>query len=52
MALRKAGIDATVYEAYESTADGVGGGLSIAPNGLNALAVLGADDAVRRIGTR
>jgi len=51
MALRKAGIDATVYEAYESTADGVGGGLSIAPNGLNALAVLGADDAVRRIGT-
>src|SRR4029453_15521929 len=50
MALHKAGIDATVYEAYESTADGVGGGLSIAPNGLNALAVLGAADAVRRIG--
>jgi FAD-dependent urate hydroxylase len=50
MALRKAGIEATVYEAYDSTADGVGGGLSIAPNGLNALGVLGADDAVRRIG--
>ncbi len=51
MALRKAGIDATVYEAYQSTADGVGGGLSIAPNGLRALAVLGADQIVRDIGT-
>ena len=50
MALQKAGIDATVYEAYRSTADGVGGGMSIAPNGLNALAVLGADEVVRRIG--
>jgi FAD-dependent urate hydroxylase len=39
-----------VCEAYPSTADGVGGGLSIAPNGLNALTVLGADDVVRRIG--
>ena len=51
MALQKAGIEATVYEAYDSTADGVGGGLSIAPNGLNALAVLDADEPVRRIGT-
>lgn len=51
IALQKAGIQATVYEAYRSTADGVGGGLSIAANGLNALGVLGADDAVRRIGT-
>src|SRR5262245_12580790 len=50
MALQKAGIDATVYEAYETTADGIGGGLGIAPNGLAALAVLGADDVVRRIG--
>jgi FAD-dependent urate hydroxylase len=50
MALQKAGIEAGVYEAYRSTADGVGGGMSIAPNGLNALAVLGADEAVRRIG--
>jgi FAD-dependent urate hydroxylase len=51
MALQKAGIQATVYEAYRTTADGVGGGLSIAPNGQNALAVLGADQVVRRIGT-
>jgi 2-polyprenyl-6-methoxyphenol hydroxylase-like FAD-dependent oxidoreductase len=51
MALQKAGIDVAVYEAYDSTADGIGGGLSIAPNGLNALGVIGAEDAVRRIGT-
>lgn len=50
MALHRAGIEATVYEAYDSTADGIGGGLSIAPNGLNALGVIDADDAVRRIG--
>jgi 2-polyprenyl-6-methoxyphenol hydroxylase-like FAD-dependent oxidoreductase len=50
MALQKAGIEATVYEAYPSTADGIGGALSIAPNGLNALAVLDAEDAVRRVG--
>ncbi|HEX3593288.1 MAG TPA: NAD(P)/FAD-dependent oxidoreductase [Pseudonocardiaceae bacterium] len=50
MALRKAGIDAAVYEAYEGTADGVGGGLGIAPNGLNALAVVEADDIVRDLG--
>ncbi len=50
MALHKAGIQATVYEAYDSTAEGVGGGLTIAPNGLNALEVIGADQAVQRIG--
>ncbi|NIH85116.1 FAD-dependent oxidoreductase [Amycolatopsis granulosa] len=51
MALRRAGIEAVVYEAYPGTADGVGGGLSIAPNGLDALAVVGAHAAVERIGT-
>ncbi|GAA4707409.1 FAD-dependent oxidoreductase [Phytohabitans rumicis] len=50
MALQKAGIQATVYEAYDGLADGVGAGLSIAPNGLNALGILDADEAVRRIG--
>ena len=50
MALRKAGIEATVYEAYATTADAVGGGLGIAPNGMNALAVLDAAHAVERIG--
>ncbi|GAA1400914.1 FAD-dependent oxidoreductase [Catellatospora coxensis] len=50
MALRQAGIEARVYEAYGSTAENVGGGLSIAPNGLAALKVIGADEAVRAIG--
>jgi hypothetical protein len=31
MALRKAGIEATVYEAYPTTADGVGGSLAHRP---------------------
>jgi 2-polyprenyl-6-methoxyphenol hydroxylase-like FAD-dependent oxidoreductase len=50
MALAKAGIESTVYEAYDSTADGVGAGLGLAPNGLAALDILGAGDAVREIG--
>ncbi|HJQ46359.1 MAG TPA: NAD(P)/FAD-dependent oxidoreductase [Amycolatopsis sp.] len=50
MALRRAGIDARVYEAYYKPADGVGGMLGLAPNGLDALAVLGADGPVRDAG--
>lgn len=50
LALRKAGIDATVYEGYATTADGVGGQLTIAPNGLDALRIVGADAAVEAIG--
>jgi 2-polyprenyl-6-methoxyphenol hydroxylase-like FAD-dependent oxidoreductase len=50
LALQKAGIDATVYEAYAETADSVGGMLMLAPNGLNALRIVGADDVVRRLG--
>jgi 2-polyprenyl-6-methoxyphenol hydroxylase-like FAD-dependent oxidoreductase len=47
LALRKAGIDATVYEAYQDSADGVGGTLMVAPNGLAALRIVGIDvDAV------
>ncbi|MFD6140224.1 FAD-dependent oxidoreductase [Promicromonospora sp. NPDC060271] len=43
MALQKAGIDATIHEAYQRTADGVGSFLNLAPNGLAALQVLGID---------
>ena len=43
MALRKAGIAATVYEAYPSTAEGVGGLLMVAPNGIDALQRIGVD---------
>jgi 2-polyprenyl-6-methoxyphenol hydroxylase-like FAD-dependent oxidoreductase len=43
LALRKAGIDATVYEGYDQAADGIGGMLMIAPNGLRALEIVGVD---------
>jgi 2-polyprenyl-6-methoxyphenol hydroxylase-like FAD-dependent oxidoreductase len=36
LALRRAGIAPTVYEAYATTADGIGGMLTVAPNGLDA----------------
>ncbi|HEY3481132.1 MAG TPA: FAD-dependent monooxygenase [Streptomyces sp.] len=50
MALQKAGIEATVHEAYPRTAEDVGGGLSLAPNGLDALDVIGAAQAIRTVG--
>jgi 2-polyprenyl-6-methoxyphenol hydroxylase-like FAD-dependent oxidoreductase len=50
MALRKAGIEPAVYEAYATGADGVGGTLTVAPNGLDALRILGADRDVRAAG--
>ena len=50
-ALLKAGIQATVYEAYPTLAEGIGGGLALAPNGLAALGVIGADAAVRALAT-
>jgi 2-polyprenyl-6-methoxyphenol hydroxylase-like FAD-dependent oxidoreductase len=37
MALGKAGVDATVYEAYDYAADGVGSFLTVAVNGQRAL---------------
>jgi 2-polyprenyl-6-methoxyphenol hydroxylase-like FAD-dependent oxidoreductase len=46
-ALRKAGIEATVYEAYPAPSEGIGGALALAPNGLAALGIIGADEAVR-----
>ncbi len=51
LALAKAGIAATIYEAYPSTADGIGGSLALAPNGVAALRVVGADEAVTAIAT-
>jgi 2-polyprenyl-6-methoxyphenol hydroxylase-like FAD-dependent oxidoreductase len=50
LALRRAGIEATVFEASTSPADGVGGTLAIAPNGVDALRTVGADEAVRAVG--
>ncbi|MFE3526341.1 FAD-dependent oxidoreductase [Streptomyces sp. NPDC059161] len=51
MALRRAGFDAEVYEAYDSRSDGVGAAMSIAPNGIAALDAIGAGDVVRSVGT-
>ncbi|WP_405150055.1 FAD-dependent monooxygenase [Nocardia salmonicida] len=48
-ALRKAGIDAHVYEAYSGPSEGIGSGLALAPNGVAALDIIGAGDAVREI---
>ena len=50
LALQKAGIAVTVYEAHDGFADGVGGALSIAPNGRTALAAVDADHVVERVG--
>ncbi len=43
MALRKAGIQPTVYEAHPSGAEGIGTFLTIASNGIDALRAIGAD---------
>lgn len=46
--LKKAGIDAEVYEAWPYSS-GIGGGLQIAPNGMHVLAELGlAAEMIRR----
>lgn len=50
MALHKAGIAATVYEAHPRTADDVGAFLTMRPNGMDALATLGVSDAVEQAG--
>lgn len=51
LALRRAGITATVYEAYPTTASGIGGTLALAPNGVAALRTVGAHEAVTAIAT-
>jgi FAD-dependent urate hydroxylase len=52
IALQKAGIDATVYEAYDRTADGVGAFLTLAVNGIAALGSLDLHHLVRDRGFR
>ncbi|MEU7633609.1 FAD-dependent monooxygenase [Nocardia sp. NPDC049220] len=48
-ALRKAGIEACVYEAYPGPSYGIGSGLALAPNGVAALDIIDAGDPVRDI---
>lgn len=50
MALAKAGIEATVYEAHPETAEGIGTFLTIASNGLDALRAIGAEETALTIG--
>lgn len=47
MALRKVGIHATVYEAYDGPAHGVGSFMSMATNGLDGLRTLDAHEAAK-----
>ncbi|GAA1654476.1 FAD-dependent oxidoreductase [Actinoplanes couchii] len=46
LALRRAGIEATVHEAYPAGGGELGGTLTLAPNGVAALSHVGADEAV------
>lgn len=50
MALGKAGIAATVFEAHGPGAEQVGAGFNIATNGLDALAAVDALDATKGLG--
>ncbi|MBP2705580.1 FAD-dependent monooxygenase [Microbispora sp. RL4-1S] len=50
MALRRAGIDSEIFEAYDKGAEGVGAFLTLAVNGLAALRVLGLHDLVEGLG--
>jgi 2-polyprenyl-6-methoxyphenol hydroxylase-like FAD-dependent oxidoreductase len=48
-ALQLAGIEARVHEAYPGPAYNIGSTLGFAPNGLAALDVIGAGDALRKV---
>lgn len=50
IALRRAGIEATVYEAHADAAHGVGKLLLMAPNGMAALRCIDADQQVAQTG--
>jgi 2-polyprenyl-6-methoxyphenol hydroxylase-like FAD-dependent oxidoreductase len=51
LALQQAGIEATIFEAYDGPAESVGGGMGLAPNGLHALDAIGVGDAIRAVST-
>jgi 2-polyprenyl-6-methoxyphenol hydroxylase-like FAD-dependent oxidoreductase len=50
LALGRAGIEATVFEAYDGPAVGAGGSLMLAPNGLAAARLVGVDAALQAVG--
>jgi 2-polyprenyl-6-methoxyphenol hydroxylase-like FAD-dependent oxidoreductase len=51
MALHKAGIEATVYEAYPTPADDVGAFLTVGTNGIDALHAVDLDEPVAAAGS-
>jgi FAD-dependent urate hydroxylase len=50
LALQKAGIEATVFEAHPAGADGVGAFLTLAANGIDALRAIDVDKAAVAVG--
>ena len=50
MALQRAGMDATIYEAYDRPADAVGSFLNLSSNGIDALRAIGARPPVLDVG--
>lgn len=50
LALHKAGFDVAVYEAHPDSAEDIGAFLTLASNGMRALAEVDASDAVTAIG--
>ncbi|MGH3831902.1 MAG: FAD-dependent oxidoreductase [Pseudonocardiaceae bacterium] len=50
IALKKVGWEPVVYEAYERTADGVGGWLGVGVNGVAALESIGLRDLIKDVG--
>lgn len=50
MALERAGVFATVCEAYPEASNGIGSALALAANGLVALEIVGAAEPVRAAG--
>jgi 2-polyprenyl-6-methoxyphenol hydroxylase-like FAD-dependent oxidoreductase len=50
MALKKAGHEPVLYEAYDRTAEGIGAFLTTAVNGLDTLAALELKDLVKSLG--
>lgn len=49
VALQMAGIESHIYEAYPGPAFNIGSTLGFAPNGLAALDIVGAGDALRKV---
>jgi 2-polyprenyl-6-methoxyphenol hydroxylase-like FAD-dependent oxidoreductase len=50
LALQKAGLEATVYEAHPDSAEDIGAFLTLASNGMRALAQVDAAEAVAAVG--